>query len=57
MSAEHLFLSMKVIKAQLNTAVDSDLGCDGAEFNSVCRKYSQSLQFFFLSNMDKVFYN
>ena len=43
MSAEHLFLAMKVIKAQLNTAVDSDAGYDGAELNSVCCKYSQSL--------------
>ena len=32
--------------------VDSDVGYDGAEFNSVCCKYSQSLGFFF-SNMDK----
>ena len=44
-------------KGTINTAVDSDVGCDGAEFNSVCCKYSQSLQIFFLSNMDKVFYN
>ena len=43
MSAEHLFLAMKVIKAQLNTAVDSHAGYDGAELNSVCCKYSQSL--------------
>ena len=28
----------------LNTAVDSDVGYDGAEFNSVCCKYSQSLE-------------
>ena len=40
---------MKVI---LIRAVDSDIGHDGAEFNSVCFKYSQSLEFSFLSNMD-----
>ena len=28
-------------------AVDSDVGYDGAEFNSVCCKYSQSLEIFF----------
>ena len=54
MSAEHLFYSMKVI---LITAVDSDIGHDGTEFNSVCFKYSQSLEFSFLSNMDNGFYN
>ena len=37
------FLSMKVIK----TAVDSDVEYDGADFNSVCCKYSQSLGPFF----------
>ena len=37
-------------------AVDSDVGYDGAEFNSVCCKYSQSLENF-LSSMGKVFYN
>ena len=31
----------------VNTAVDSEVGYDGAEFNSVCCKYSQSLEFFF----------
>ena len=34
---------MKAIK----TAVDSDVGYDGADFNSVCCKYSQSLGTFF----------
>ena len=28
----------------LNTAVDSDVGYNGAEFKSVCSKYSQSLE-------------
>ena len=28
-------------------AVDSDVGYDGAEFNSVCCKHSQSLENFF----------
>ena len=28
----------------LNTAVDSDVAYDGAELNSVCCKYSQSLE-------------
>ena len=37
-------------------AVDSDVGYDGAEFNSVCCKYSQSLENF-LSSMGKGFYN
>ena len=44
---------MKVIKYG---AVDSDVGYDGAEFNSVCCKYSQSLEHF-LSSVDKGFYN
>ena len=34
-------------KYRLNTAVDSDVGYEGAEFNSVCCKYSQSLEKFF----------
>ena len=34
-------------KYRLNTAVDSDVGYGGAEFNSVCCKYSQSPEFFF----------
>ena len=33
-------------KYRLNMAVDLDVGYDGAEFNSVCCKYSQS--FFFI---------
>ena len=42
---------------ELNTAVDSDVEYDGAEYNSVCCKYSQYLKVFFLSHMDKGFYN
>ena len=30
------------------TAVDSDVGYDGTEFNSVCCKYSQSLENVFI---------
>ena len=30
----------------VDTAVDSDVGYDSAEFNSVCCKYSQSLEIF-----------
>ena len=44
-------------KYRLNTAVDSEVRYDGAEFNSVCCIYSQSLENFFLSNMNKGFYN
>ena len=29
-------------------AVDSDVGYDGAEFNSICCKYSQSLEKLFI---------
>ena len=32
---------------QLNTAIDSDVGYDGAEFNYVCCKYFQSPEIFF----------
>ena len=39
-----------------STTVDSDVGYDGAEFNSVCCKYSQSLEKC-LSNMGKGLYN
>ena len=41
-----------ILVDELNTAVDSDVGYNGAEFNSVC--CSQSLQFFLLSNMIRV---
>ena len=43
MSAEHLFQSVK-----LNTAVDSDVAYDGAKFNSICCKKSQSVETFFI---------
>ena len=42
-----------LISAELNTAVDSDVGYDGAEFNSVLFPVSRN---YCLSNMDKGFY-
>ena len=54
MSAQHLFLSMKVIKYL--TVVDSGVGYDGAEFSSVCCKYSQFLKKFSIQ-YDKGVYN
>ena len=54
MSAEHLFLSMKVNEIRQLIQTSDMIGA--AEFNSDCCKYSQSLEIF-LSNVDKGFYN